>query len=201
MSAREDGPNLPPSSQSHFTKYENFIPDEDASFDHEFERLASSQGWVLGSQQYVQNRTIAMREELEFHYFPQSQLQDITGEKITAEEVLKGYQALCREVRLTPGDSIAVCKKTLKAVLVNIVDLIDARRTSKEVKLWPDFEEFRNYTRHHSINREEAKRNGGYLASLLRRLGGRRGRGKQGKRTGRSSSKALSGRVTKKMPS
>ncbi|KJK73611.1 hypothetical protein H634G_11120 [Metarhizium anisopliae BRIP 53293] len=56
------------------------------------------------------------------------------------EEKLEGYQALCRGVRVPPSHSVSECKKHLKNTLVNIVDLIDAQRRSKEVKVWHDFE-------------------------------------------------------------
>lgn len=89
---------LPPMSQSHFSKFDNFTPDDDASFDHEFARLASSQSWVPGSQIYTQERTIAMRQELKLHYFS-SQLPPLgdVDEDLTEEEKLEGYQDLCRE--------------------------------------------------------------------------------------------------------
>ncbi|GAO14225.1 hypothetical protein UVI_02001420 [Ustilaginoidea virens] len=134
MSASDDKARPPPPSQSHFSKFDNFTPDDDASFDHEFARLASSQDWAPGSQEYTQERTIAMREELKLHYFSQPQPLSDIDEELTEEEKLQGYQDLCREVRIPPSDSIAECKRLLKSTLVNIVDLIDARRMRKEVK-------------------------------------------------------------------
>lgn len=136
-------PPLPPPSpsQSHFAKFENFTPDENASFDDEFGRLASSQQWVPGSQEYTRERTIAMREEIKMHYFTQpSQSQEGDCDRdnghggppreLTYHEKLMGYQELCA-------------------------------------------------TKGKTINMEEAKKNGGILASLLQRLprrGERRGR-------------------------
>ncbi|KAH8901343.1 hypothetical protein GQ53DRAFT_740329 [Thozetella sp. PMI_491] len=191
----------PPPSQSHFAKFENFTPDDGASFDNEFVRLASSQNWIPGSQQYTQERTIAMRQELKLHYFSQSQpLGDV--EELTEEDQLNGYRTLCLEVGIPPCDTILECKESLKKTLVNIVDLIDARRMGKKVKVWHDFEAFRTYTLkdENRISIDEAKKDGGYLASLLQRLqGGRRKRGRVGKaglskrdrRLGRRGPKAL----------
>lgn len=89
-------------------------------------------------------RTIAIREELKQHYFSQSHASH--GSKgPTEDEELKGYQDLCHEVKITPGDSIPDCKRALKSQLVNIVDLIDARRTGKKVEVWQTFEAFRHY--------------------------------------------------------
>ncbi|KAM0256792.1 hypothetical protein ACHAQJ_004744 [Trichoderma viride] len=167
----------PPSSQSHFDKFQNFTPNSSAPFDNEFSRLALSQNWVPGSQEYTKERTIAMREELKTLYFSQSQSQelDATQEELSEEDILRGYQDLCREVDIPPSDSTLECKRHLKKTLVNIVDLIDARRTGKAVKVWLDFEQFREYTladKKRRINLDEAKAGGGYLASLLQRLRG-----------------------------
>ncbi|KAK5651343.1 hypothetical protein OQA88_12576 [Cercophora sp. LCS_1] len=201
----------PPSqSQSHFSKYNNFVPNEDASFDEEFSRLASSQEWKPGSQEYTRQRTIAMREELEFFYFSQP-LADIKEEtplpsddedgcvitsviklepkssstqkiklepglsqsqKVKMDPKLAGYQHLCREVGLEPSGDVEECRRRLKTVWVNIIDLIDARRTGREVDVWTNFEAFRWYTLQpeHRIDQNEAKKNGGFLASLLQRL-------------------------------
>ncbi|AEO58689.1 hypothetical protein MYCTH_2119021 [Thermothelomyces thermophilus ATCC 42464] len=202
LSADEGDEGAPPPSQSHFAKFEHFTPNEAASFDDEFARLASSQQWVPGSQEYTRQRTIAIKEELELHYFSQSQqLDDINEEEeLSAEEkTLKGYQALCREVGIDPSDSIAECKKQLKNTLVNIVDLIDARRTGKRVKVWDSFEEFRAYTLldENRIDIREAKRPPGYLASLLRRLSGPPSRKKRNVPKGGWGLRVVSGRITK----
>jgi hypothetical protein len=86
-----------------------------------------------------------IREGLKQHYFSQSQASH--GSKGPPEvEELKGYRDLCREAKTTPGGSISDCKQALKRQLINIVALIDARRTGKEVELWQDFEALRHYT-------------------------------------------------------
>ncbi|KAL2015311.1 hypothetical protein VTK56DRAFT_5889 [Thermocarpiscus australiensis] len=192
----------PPPSQSHFAKFEHFIANDAASFDDEFARLASSQQWVPGTQEYTRQRTIAIKEELELHYFSQPpQLDDINEEELSAEEkTLKGYQALCREVGIDPSESIAECKRHLKNTLVNIVDLIDARRTGKRVKVWDSFEDFRAYTLRdeNRIDIREAKRPPGYLASLLQRLSDPLSRKKRTVPRGRWGSRVESGRIAKR---
>jgi hypothetical protein len=87
MSTKEEASDMP-MSQSHFTKFDNFTPSDDVSFDNEFARLASSQNWVPGSQIYTQERTIAIRQELQLHYFSHSKQQ---GNELTEEEQLRGY--------------------------------------------------------------------------------------------------------------
>jgi hypothetical protein len=198
---KDEGP--PPPSQSHFAKFEHFTPNDAASFDDEFARLASSQQWVPGSQEYTRQRTIAMREELQLHYFSQpQQLDDVDEEEELSEEeiALQGYQSLCHEVGIDPSDSVAECKRNLKNTLVNIVDLIDTRRTGKRVEVWDSFEEFRAYTLQDEkrIDRKEAKKPPGYLASLLQRLSEPRSRRKGRKRNSPKRSRVVSGRITKR---
>ena len=200
----------PPSSQSHFATFANFTPEENAPFDDEFARLASSQDWVPGSQEYTRERTIAMSQEIKLHYFSSQpkklgkideEAPQETSEDITEEQKLEGYKELCREVGITPSDSIAECKRQLKSTLVNIVDLIDTRRTGKEVKVWEDFEAFRNYTLQdeHRIDPKAAHEDGGFLASLLQRLRGSRRR-RRGGRKKQSNSGVVSGRIAKTIP-
>merc|ERR1712000_39627 len=134
----------------HFATFNNFTPDYSASFDHEFARLASSQDWVPGSQEYKWERTIAIREELTSLYFAPTPLASIDEQPapLTEEEQqLKGYRDLCDEIGIPPSNSTDECKKQLKSTLVNIVDLIDARRTGAAAMVWQDFDAFRTYIR------------------------------------------------------
>ncbi|KAM7191367.1 hypothetical protein V8F33_008970 [Rhypophila sp. PSN 637] len=198
---------VPPSSQSHFAKFKNFTPKNDAGFEDEFVRLASSQNWVPGSQQFKKERTIAMRQELITHFFSSHNTVTDPG-SVSVSQALQGFQDLCSEVGIPRGATIPQCKRALKSKLVNIIDLIDTRRTGKKVKIWTDFEAFKAYTLHpdHRIDREEAKAGPGYLAALLQdfrppngqRIGGNRYR-PGGNRTagGFKHDKTRSGRVEK----
>ncbi|KAK9425614.1 putative Mitotic spindle checkpoint component mad2 [Seiridium unicorne] len=50
--------------------------------------------------------------------------------KLTREEIdLRGFHALCCEVGIEPRETRLECERILKSTLVNIVDLIDTRRT------------------------------------------------------------------------
>ncbi|VUC29152.1 unnamed protein product [Clonostachys rosea] len=193
----------PPSSQSHFEKFDNFVPDSSASFEDEFARLASSQHWDSGTSEFQKQRTIALRSELKFHYFSQSQnieegQEDPEDVPLTAEEKLAGFQALCEEVGITVHDTSEECQKNLKKTLVNIVDLIDTRRTGKKVKVWTDFDEFRTYTLKRPISIDEAKKDGGILASLLQRLRFPRREHRKPRIHKGNVSRVASGRVTKR---
>ncbi len=201
LSAHEGGEGLPPPSQSHFAKFEHFTPNDAASFDDEFGRLASSQQWVPGSQEYTRQRTIAIKEELELHYFSQQRLGDFNEEELSAEEkTLQGYQSLCREVGIDPSGSVVECKRNLRNTLINIVDLIDSRRTGKRVEVWDSFEEFRAYTLQDEkrIDLCEAKRPPGYLASLLQRLSGPLSRNKRNGSRGLRVPSGRIGRISKR---
>lgn len=158
------------------------------SFDDEFSRLASSKGWDPGSRQYSQQRTIAMRVELTSQYFPSSQPR------------LKGYQDLCSEVDVHPGKSITECRARLKNTYVNIMDLLNVRRMGTKPKVFDNVEALRDYTFRNGriIDRNEAKKDGGFLASLLQHLCNPRRKGRRGERTNGSRSKVASGRVIKK---
>ncbi|KAK7414630.1 hypothetical protein QQZ08_012522 [Neonectria magnoliae] len=210
MTTRGESMNLPPSSsqppppasQSHFATFDNFTPDNSASFDCEFARLASSQQWVPGSQQYTRERTIAMREELTLLYFSPTPLavNNEPPDQLTEEQKLKGYRDLCDEIGIPPGNSVDECKKLLKSTLVNIVDLIDARRTCSAAMVWHDLDEFRKYTLQdgHRINKEEAKKGEGFLASLLQDFRLRRRQKRKRVKRNAVVHKASTGRVRRK---
>lgn len=90
---------------------------------------------------------------------------------------------------------VVECKRYLKNTLINIVDLINARRTGKRVEVWDSFEKFCAYTLQKRIDLREAKKPPGYLASLLQRLSGPPSRIK---RDGSKGSRVASGRITKR---
>lgn len=165
----------PPSSQSYFDQFADFRPDSTAAFEDEFSRCMSSQGVLPSSQEYRKERTVAISHELKFLY--SQPLQDIEegdeSEAPAASEKLGVYQAMCREVGLEAHDNIQDCVNDLRTkVLVNIPDFIDARRTGEKVKVWDDFNAFRDYTLQdeHRIDLQEAKKDEGFLAVLLRKL-------------------------------
>jgi hypothetical protein len=144
-----------------------------------------------------------MREELNLLYFSQPQpLVDIDEEpkKLNEEQILRGYRDLCTEVGIPPSNSVDECKKHLKSTLVNIVDLIDARRTRSVVMVWDNFDAFRAYTLQdeHRINKEEAKKGEGFLASLLQDFGRRGWRKRSGVKTNAAGHRAATGRVGKR---
>lgn len=154
----------------HFSQFTSasFEPNDKASFSDEWARLSQSQGWTRGTQQYNEQRACALRNELQTHFFasPSRALPAIKCE-VTEEDgtdmgslaepdhqrhqeaiELQGFRAMCAAVGRSPGDTVKACKDILRQTLVNIVDLIDARRMGGErvVRTWTDFEAFKAYT-------------------------------------------------------
>ncbi|KAI2782665.1 Caulimovirus viroplasmin-domain-containing protein [Daldinia loculata] len=182
----EDAEGLmpPPASQSYFDQFPNFVPDNNAPFDDEFGRLASSQGLASGSQEYRRQRTKAIRDELKFHYSSQpvdaagglQTIPELGKRSLDESEKLDIYQNMCREIGVSPQDTIAACRRELKGVLVNIVDYVDARRIGKKVKIWAwdDFRLFSTYSLKDDkrMDRREAKADGGFLSALLQKITG-----------------------------
>ncbi|KAK2616074.1 hypothetical protein N8I77_002783 [Diaporthe amygdali] len=157
----------------HFSQFQSdaFEPDGTASFGEEWARLSQSQGWTRGTQHYNEQRASALRNELQTHFFASSsrilpiiKREEMEEEGIQVESLaepehqrrhdavveLHGFQSMCEAVGKRPGDTVEECKSILKQTLVNIVDLIDARRTdsTKVVLTWTDFEAFKAYTLH-----------------------------------------------------
>ncbi|KAI0199848.1 hypothetical protein F4808DRAFT_461502 [Astrocystis sublimbata] len=182
-------------SQSYFSQVPNFRPNDDAGFEEEFGRFASSQNMTPGSSAWRQQRTKAIRHEVIFHYSQQVKSEDDevsdhnkvkkedgaparSSEKKRLQQNLQVYQNMCREVGLEPLNTIDGCVANLKSKLVNIVDYIDAKRHGSGVVVWePEkFEAFKRYTLtpHKRIDQKEAARGDGFLAALLQNLRGKK---------------------------
>ncbi|KAI0971324.1 hypothetical protein F4678DRAFT_432480 [Xylaria arbuscula] len=170
-------------SQSFFSQVADFKPDDEADFEDEFGRFASSQNIAPGSKAWREKRTDAISHEVVFHY---SQKVDSDDEDDIKEEHddnpsfsaekesrrrLRIFQNMCREAKLEPLDTIDGCTTNLKGELINIVDYLDARRNGKPIKVWPphQFEKFRRYTLSDSkrIDRRTVCKGDGILVPLL----------------------------------
>jgi hypothetical protein len=93
----------------------------------------ASRQWVPGSQEYIRQGTIAVKEEPELHYFSQQRLGDINEDTCSGrEENTPGLPSPVPEVGIDPSKSVVGCKRCLKNTLVNIVDLIDTRRQANK---------------------------------------------------------------------
>ncbi|KAJ3571415.1 hypothetical protein NPX13_g5385 [Xylaria arbuscula] len=143
------------SSQSFFSQVPYFEPDDNADFEDEFSRFASSQNIEPGSQTWRRKRTQVVRQR-------------------ERKRKLRVYQNMCREAKLEPLDTIEGCVANIRGELINIVDYIDAKRNGNPIYVWPPerFAEFRVYTLSNEkrIDKETAKDGDGFLEPLLHKL-------------------------------
>ncbi|KAF2852961.1 hypothetical protein T440DRAFT_477326 [Plenodomus tracheiphilus IPT5] len=113
-------------------QFEGFLPNPHASFNDEFQRLAIHQGW--NREERREHRLELFNADWEAHIG-----SDINN--------LKHWQELCRLCWIASiPDTIEDCKKALSDVLVNIYDILDSQRTGDAVRIFHDFEAFREYT-------------------------------------------------------
>ncbi|KAL8675078.1 MAG: hypothetical protein Q9168_000561 [Polycauliona sp. 1 TL-2023] len=121
-----------------FNRYPQFRQVHTNRIDVEFQRLALRQGWVKRTTEWKVRRGDCLQAEYELqlgHIQPNGDRRD--------------WQALCQELGVSiHGDpSITQCKKALKRVHVNLLDLIDARRTSEVAQRFPSAGTLAQYTR------------------------------------------------------
>ncbi|GAB7347992.1 hypothetical protein MBLNU459_g5490t1 [Dothideomycetes sp. NU459] len=131
-----------------FDEFMHFTRDPTAPILDEFYRLAAQQGW--GKKTKKKMRQVCLAEEMTdtFAGLDIGGVAVYTGSANTAgSDKLHHWQALCAELCMThiPG-SITQCKKALQNTHVNIVDLMDARRTGQRVKVFGSYAALRNYT-------------------------------------------------------
>ncbi|KIM27374.1 hypothetical protein M408DRAFT_330079 [Serendipita vermifera MAFF 305830] len=146
---------------SYWSLFPDFDHNEHAPLQEEFARLAEQNNWDGDDDRSKAIRRIqwgrCFRLEFNKHY----------GEDASS---LAGWQALCKEVRLQNiPESVEECKRALKGrVWVNIVDLVDCRRTGQKVKRHKTEEALRRYTKSTEkiFPKREAKENG-FLTALL----------------------------------
>lgn len=170
-------PSAQPPPSSFFAHSQDFEPDQSAPFENEFSRYMSSQGVAPHTAEYTRQRTKAIIDEIKFHYSSQQESYNVSLSQIERDKAqrLHIYQGMCRAVHLPVCTTEKECTRTLRTVLVNIVDYIDNARTGQPIKVWTSFSAFRNYTLRDGqrIDPREAKADGGFLAVLLRKLVGR----------------------------
>ncbi|KAI4775873.1 hypothetical protein E4T52_09179 [Aureobasidium sp. EXF-3400] len=144
-----------------FTSYFDRFPD----FDHhprrsvrdEFNRLAKTQKW--DKEETARQRTTCYNEELEGHF---------AGLGITSQ--LERLQHLCVELGLEPLSTVTQCKKALKNTHVNLVDLMNARRTGKKVRMFDTYSQLRKYTKESGKIYPKKDAKGDVVKVLLRRI-------------------------------
>ncbi|PSN59007.1 hypothetical protein BS50DRAFT_509359 [Corynespora cassiicola Philippines] len=142
-----------------FGKFPGFEPDPSAPVSNEFFRLARHMRWRPGSKRFSKMRAECFRSEFAVYF----------GNDASR---LQNWQSLCLELGIRENiGSITQCRKKLSRVHVNIVDLIDGRRTGDEPPMFPSMKALRRYTRSMGkfFPKEEAKAEG-FLKALLRKV-------------------------------
>ncbi|KIM27371.1 hypothetical protein M408DRAFT_169378 [Serendipita vermifera MAFF 305830] len=150
---------------SYWSKFPDFDHKEAAPVQTEFKRLARQQGWITIKRKKKEEIKSTIYFE-EWGECLESEFTKYYGDSKKPE----GWQALCREVRLkNVPQSITACKKALKTkVRVNIVDLVDCRRTGEPVKRYRSLEALREYIwETDNIFPKFAAKKDGFLAGLL----------------------------------
>lgn len=143
-------------SEDFFSGFRGFERDDGASLTDEFNRLAISRNWKVEGKRYRKNRAACFASEFDHLY-------RTDGSKIA------GWQRLCSDVGIAPCPStITGCKKALKTVCVNIYDLVDARASGTEVKLFPSKAALRRYSiDENKIFPRKAAKKDGFLHGVL----------------------------------
>lgn len=86
---------------AYFNRFPGFEPDPRRPLDEEFQRLAKFQRWAKKSKRYASERGHFLLAEFDQHL-------GVTERSTKLED----WQALCRELRVTPvPESIRQCKK------------------------------------------------------------------------------------------
>ncbi|KAF2186019.1 hypothetical protein K469DRAFT_574704 [Zopfia rhizophila CBS 207.26] len=142
-----------------FTSFPGFESDPSAPASTEFFRLARHMGWESGTATYREIKARCFRSEFAAHF----------GRDASK---LQHWQGLCLELGIEERiETISSCKKALAEVYVNIVDLVDCRRTGDTPHTFSSLEDLRRYTKSSRkiFPRDEAKEEG-FLKALLRGL-------------------------------
>ncbi|KAJ5917187.1 hypothetical protein N7466_010741 [Penicillium verhagenii] len=105
----------------------------------EFERLSTWRGWRTGSAKWKKNWNRCITEQ--YHSLIGIRVNDLST-----------WQQMCRKVNLD-GDfpSITKCRKALKRVYVNIVDLLECWEDEKHPRTFKNGKELSEYS--HSQNK------------------------------------------------
>jgi len=106
--------------------FPNFQSDPTAPLVENFRRLAIQEGWKKKSKTYKENKRVFLAEAVEAGFL------STFGVNVSS---LQAWQSLCETIGVPEAKegedlplltSISACKKALKGVYVNLVDLVDA---------------------------------------------------------------------------
>ncbi|KAF9442695.1 hypothetical protein P691DRAFT_680939 [Macrolepiota fuliginosa MF-IS2] len=149
--------------EAFFSGYDGFTHDLAAPATREFRRLCQVRGWDRNSNE---------REEA-MSRFRVALIQQFNLTYGTDINNLNGWHAMMTHMGVDPlPETVAECKKIVKRLFVNLVDLVDARGDpTQQVRLFNSEVALSKYTRKSKkiFPRDEAKA-GGILKFLLRQI-------------------------------
>ncbi|CAE6457930.1 unnamed protein product [Rhizoctonia solani] len=145
-----------------FRKYPSFDYDSSEPVMSEFYRMCDSFGWERGDEDREEARD-GLKDAL-VHEF-----NAIYG---TDHESLAAWQSLCRVLNLTSiPEQLEACRRLVKSMHVNIVDLVDTPATQVPVTHFPSEEALSTYTiKNGKYFPKESAYAGGLLKYLLRNI-------------------------------
>ncbi|KAI9069492.1 hypothetical protein FKP32DRAFT_1671383 [Trametes sanguinea] len=105
----------------------------------EFSRLASEKGWDKRSKEYKKKRK---------EFYASAVTEDFTAFWGANETRLSAWRdlCLCIGIKNVPS-SIEECKKALQPIHVNLVDLVDSKRTGHPPRLFKTESDLGHYSR------------------------------------------------------
>ncbi|KAJ5921920.1 hypothetical protein N7516_009623 [Penicillium verrucosum] len=144
---------------NHISRHSDFGVQTKTPAIDEFNHLSREMNWKRGSRKYRSELSKFLESEFAIHF----------GTDATK---LENWQALCLELKIQNSiQSIKQCRKALAKVHVNLVDLVDSRRTGKEVKHFASQNALRKYTiETGKIFPKSAAKKDGFLKALLREI-------------------------------
>ncbi|KAI0355124.1 hypothetical protein OH77DRAFT_1403657 [Trametes cingulata] len=117
----------------------NFDRDPTASLEDEFRRFAHANGWGKKSARYKRERR---------NFYASAVIEDFTSFWGSSDSRLQAWQELCRHLGLTTiPTSIRGCKKALKPIHVNLIDLVDSKRQNTTPEIFPSEDALAAYIR------------------------------------------------------
>lgn len=142
-----------------FMSFPGFKAEESRAVGDEFARLAQFMKWMPRTHEYNVYRGQAFRSAFTVHYGADASKLDV-------------WQTLCMEVGIQPApSSITKCKKALERVHVNIVDLVNCRRSGSPVQRFHSYNELKRYTCEKGKGRvfpRELAKEEGFIKALLK---------------------------------
>ncbi|THZ82333.1 hypothetical protein D6C84_05874 [Aureobasidium pullulans] len=142
---------------NYFDRFPAFTQYPRRSIRDEFDRLAKTQNWQ--PEETKHQRATCYNEELEGHYA-----------SLHIHDKHERLKHLSVELEIEPLDTFIECKKALRKLHVNLVDLMDARRMDKKVHQFNSLKELSIYSKKTKKIYPQDEAEGDVVEVLLRHI-------------------------------